>query len=291
MKAKKNEKLLARKLRIKGYSYNEIRKKVCVSKSTINKWCKDIRLGDKQKLRLRNNSLTELEKGRDKIKLMKKDRLISQMAGVGITKLSVQDLYLKNKYAVPQIASLFNVSRDRIYNFMKLNNIPRRNNKEVSDLAYKYKPKFVLKEELTEDEEKLKVAATMLYWAEGAKDSDGIVFTNSDPRMIKVFLNFLRIICGVSESRLRVHLYLYSGQNIQKIRNYWQKITNISFLQFNKPYIREVFSIKNEHKLPYGLIQIRYNDKKLLNIIKMWLDCYLKEHNWAGGGVDNRTRL
>lgn len=49
------EKLIAQRLRKKGYSYKEILKDIHVSKDTISRWCKDIQLSDKQKQRLISN--------------------------------------------------------------------------------------------------------------------------------------------------------------------------------------------------------------------------------------------
>lgn len=60
---KLEEKYFAQKLRRNGYSYSEIQKKVAVSKDTISRWCKDIKLSKKQKLRLINNKISGQKKG------------------------------------------------------------------------------------------------------------------------------------------------------------------------------------------------------------------------------------
>ena len=72
------------------------------------------------------------------------------------------------------------------------------------------------------------------------------------------------------------------------MKGYWHRITHIPVEQFTKPYIRKGNLNLSQRKLPYGLIHIRYNDKRLLELIKNWIDEYTK---WAGGGVANRTRL
>jgi hypothetical protein len=43
----------------------------------------------------------------------------------------------------------------------------------------------------------------------------------------------------------------------------------------------------------YGLIHIRYNDKKLLEKIRSWIENYIESTSMlrAGGGAANRTRL
>ena len=50
----------------------------------------------------------------------------------------------------------------------------------------------------------------------------------------------------------------------------------ISLNQFIKPYIREDFKVDKIDKMKYGLVHIRYSDKKLFLQIKKWTDEYLK---------------
>jgi len=106
--------------------------------------------------------------------------------------------------------------------------------------------------------------------------------------MVKVFLSFLRGICGVSEQRLRVYLYAYSYQDIEKLKKYWSNVTGISSQQFTKPYIRKGNANLSNRKLEYGLVHIRYNDKHLLFLINKWITEFM---DWAGTQVAKGGRL
>jgi len=291
MQTKREEKLIVENLRRKGLSYNEIKKELNISKSSISRWCQSIKLSAEQSQRLFNNSMRNLDKNRQKINRVKKKQFKEQMKKLGISTSKIQKLYWERKHSMSQIAKMFGVSNDYIYNLMVKYGIPRRKGAEVNYLTNRHKPQFKVKEKLTSEEEKLKIAGIMLYWAEGAKNSSGINFSNSDPRMIQVFLSFLRKICGIDNNRLRVHLYTYSDQNLGKIKTYWQNIVEISPSQFNKPYIRKNNLNKSGRKLIHGLIQIRYNDKKLLEAIKFWINEYLDSNDWAGTLVANGDRL
>jgi len=55
----------------------------------------------------------------------------------------------------------------------------------------------------------------MLCWAEGAKTGKTVDLANSDPGIVALFLAFLRGICGIAESRLRVLLYAHADQDIE----------------------------------------------------------------------------
>lgn len=133
----------------------------------------------------------------------------------------------------------------------------------------------------------------MLYWAEGAKYEGGTVvdFANSDPAMIAIFLKFLRCVCGVNEKRLRVYPYFYSNQNLKENLRFWQTITGIPQQQFTKPYVRKDYRIEKKSKMPFGMIHIRYSDKKLLLLIKEWINEYKVKITGADTQVVNGARL
>ena len=201
----------------------------------------------------------------------------------------VKNLYWNKEQSMKETAGKLGVSFWRLYNFMNKNNILRRQPAEVNYLSTKHKPKFKVKENIALEEEKLKIAGVMLYWAEGALKRNTVDFANSNPDMIRIFLRFLREICGVDESRLRVYLYGYSYQDLTELKNYWHRITDIPLNQFTKPYIREGALNASNRKLPYGLVHIRYNDKKLLELI----GCWIKEYGfiWAGTQAAKGDRL
>jgi len=170
---------------------------------------------------------------------------------------------------------------------MRKHGLKRRLSVETNDLIYeKQKLSYRLKKNLTREEEKLKIAGLMLYWAEGAKSQKVlgtnrkrhmINLANSDPEMIKLFLKFLREICWVDENRLRVNLYCYANQNVDSLKRYWHNVTDIPLSQFIKPYIRKDFLPEKKDKMKYGLVHIVYSDKKLFLQIEDWIKEYLNE--------------
>ena len=198
------------------------------------------------------------------------------MASINKNQLQlVKNLYYKSQLTMKKVAETLGVSVDAVTYFMRHNNLKRRTLKEDSVLRFKNKPlSFRLKKKLTMHEEKLKTVGTTLYWGEGykTKKSSGIDLANSDVSMVLVFLSFLRKICGVDESRLRVLLYCHGNQNKLKLVNFWSKKTKIPVIQFSKPYVRKNINYDNIHTMPYGLVHIRYADKKLLQVVMDWIE-------------------
>lgn len=209
-----------------------------------------------------------------------------------INKELIESLYCDKKYTIKEMANYLNISFWSVYNIMRKYNISRRDRSEAGYNFYKIKPQFELKSNLSISDEKLKIAGIMLYWAEGTLKGSTVDFANSNPEMIQIFLKFLREICGVSKDRLRVYLYTYTYQNLEAIKKYWRKATGIPLRQFTKPYIRTGNSNLSGRKLPFGLIHIRYNDKKLLGLIKSWIEEYkYGSLRWAGTQAAKGGRL
>ena len=189
----------------------------------------------------------------------------------------IKELYYKKAISALDIAKILRVSSDAVYSFMRYHNLKRRTLAEFNRIQYaRQDPTFKLKSKLDTSEKELKAIGTMLYWGEGfqTEKAPGIDFANSKSEMVQIFLKFLRVVCGVDESRLRVYLYCYSNQNPAQLIAFWSKLTKIPTKQFTKPYVRKDFDIKKIDKMKYGLIHIRYHDKKLLNQTRLWIKEY-----------------
>jgi len=67
-----------------------------------------------------------------------------------------------------------------------------------------------------------RIMAAILYWCEGEKKKGStLVFTNSDPEMVRTFLKSMRNGFNVNENRLKalVHVHEYHDKNRQ--RTFW----------------------------------------------------------------------
>lgn len=176
-----------------------------------------------------------------------------------------------------QIADHFEVSIDAAYYTLRKLKIPRRSARETNAIRFETKPpSYNLKTKLTKEEERLKMTAVMLYWAEGYKVGKGTVdFANSDPDMVVIFWKFLSEICRVDESRVRLHLYAYEGQNITQLMHFWCKLVNLPKSHFIKPYIKKAAAPgPRGPRMTHGLVHIRYCDTKLFRQILKWMGEY-----------------
>ncbi|MBI2019502.1 hypothetical protein HYS95_02460 [Candidatus Daviesbacteria bacterium] len=107
-----------------------------------------------------------------------------------------------------------------------------------------------------------KLCCALIFWCEGSKNNTQVKFTNSDPSLIKVFLDLLRHGFKINESKFRVlmHLHEYHKEERQKV--FWNKITKIPLNQFHKSYLKPHTS-KRKHLHYPGCITVTYYDARV----------------------------
>jgi transcriptional regulator with XRE-family HTH domain len=74
------------------------------------------------------------------------------------------------------------------------------------------------------------LAGCMLHWAEGSNTRNSVVFTNSDPEMLRAYLRFLRGACEVADERicLSINCHLNNGLSLAEIEAWWLEQLGLS---------------------------------------------------------------
>ena len=72
-------------------------------------------------------------------------------------------------------------------------------------------------------EEPLHLAGCMLFWSEGSKNRNSVIFTNADAGMMRFFLRFLRECFDVPDEdvRLSINCFLGNGKTLEEIQTWW----------------------------------------------------------------------
>lgn len=105
-----------------------------------------------------------------------------------------------------------------------------------------------------------KIALAMLFLGEGSKTRKGsLIFGNSDPLVIRLFLSLLRYCYNIDETKFRCTLQCRADQKIKQLEKFWSKITEISLSQFYKARIDPRTIGKPTKNLEYkGVCRIDY---------------------------------
>jgi hypothetical protein len=115
-----------------------------------------------------------------------------------------------------------------------------------------------------------KIALAMLYLSEGSKYQRGsLMFGNTDPFIISLYMHLLRRCYNINESKFRCTLQCRADQNIKKLEKFWSHITKIPLSQFYKARIDPRTIGKPSKKLDYkGVCRIDYFSSELFIEIK-----------------------
>jgi len=87
---------------------------------------------------------------------------------------------------------------------------------------------LVSKDLLNCDVDYCKILLAMLYWGEGTKTVRQLVFMNSNPKIIKMYLFLLLKVFVINESKLKTYLHLHDYHDRDRMINYWSDITGIN---------------------------------------------------------------
>lgn len=98
-----------------------------------------------------------------------------------------------------------------------------------------------------------------LYWAEGSKKDFGL--SNTDPELIRLFIQGIRDVFGVTDDRLRVSVRIYEDLDRDACLEFWSKIVGIEKEKFVSV---NVLSGKKKGKLLYGMCRVRVTKGGLL---------------------------
>jgi hypothetical protein len=108
-------------------------------------------------------------------------------------------------------------------------------------------------------EEAFLAAGAALYAGEGGKSDRRVVFVNSDHRMIRFFLAWLRHFFDIDEARLRVGVYLHDGLDIDRATAFWAEVTSVPRSQFTAPYRAVADPSIRRSKHPMGCARVVYS--------------------------------
>jgi transposase len=123
------------------------------------------------------------------------------------------------------------------------------------------------------------VAGAIAYWCEGGKTkpysrSDRVIFTNSDPALIRFFLRFLDV-TGTPRSDLRFRVSIHEKADVEAAQQFWIDVTGATASQFFTPTLKRhnpVTVRKNVGETYHGCLRID---------VKRSADLYRRIEGWS----------
>ncbi len=122
----------------------------------------------------------------------------------------------------------------------------------------------------------------MLYWAEGSKikeytSNQTMIFSNSDPRMIKLFLTWCRICLKLTNEQIKFDIYVHESAYVPgRLKTFWSGVTGFDIDRFGKIYLKKHSIRTNRRKTGdayYGLLRVVIRRSTNLNRkVSAWIE-------------------
>jgi len=186
-------------------------------------------------------------------------------------------LYYERGLSMTQIAEQLMCSVNKVVYWMDKYGLKRR---DTSGAIYlRRNPTgypFDIQTPKSDEELALFQLALGLYIGEGKKrDREQVALSNSDPRVIRVFLRFLREICGVDEKRIWAWINIFDDADLEAAKEYWLRATNLHSEQFHALIVRSRRRGTYSQPSKYGTLSVGVSSTKLHEIVMQWSVDYL----------------
>ena len=185
-------------------------------------------------------------------------------------------LYIGKRLSASEIAKRLRCSEHKVNYWLSKNRIIKRS---ISDAVYqKWNPSgdpfsTVKPKSITEA---IHYGIGLgLYWGEGTKaNKTSVRLGNSNPALIRRFVDFLVFFYEIDRQRLRFGLQIFGDMNEKDALRYWMNVLQVSRKQFYPKIIVTPYrGIGNyRQKTKYSLLTLFFNNRKLRDIICRALD-------------------
>ena len=182
----------------------------------------------------------------------------------------LKNLYLIKKLSTAEIAKKYNCSQTKINYWLAFYKIKKRT---ISEAIYqKNNPRgdpFVFDSPNTLHEMFLFGLGLGVFWGEGSKKNPHAVrLSNSDPELIKKFIDFLVNIYHIDKNKLRFQILSYDDLHPSRLVSFWGKYLSVKKAQFFKTTILKKRGDGTYHeKMKHGVLIVNFGNMKLRNLI------------------------
>ena len=178
--------------------------------------------------------------------------------------------YGEKKKSMPEVAHALGCSPHKVKYWLEKYKIPRRS---YSDAVYLSNHpdgdpfRFVPPRNI--EEAKLFGLGLGLYWGEGTKAAEtSIRLGNTDPLLIKKFIEFLVQIFSVKQEDFKFSLQVFSDMNPDAAMDFWVKHLKIRRSQFYKTTVTRSGSIGTYRKKSrHGVLIVYYQNSRLRKLL------------------------
>lgn len=223
-------------------------------------------------VQIKNKAIRLRRKGLSYLEISRKLHIAKSTLSIWLRGVEIPEKYKKILLSKTTNAHILGAKASRKKRIEKTRRIIKKASREI--------------EKITKND--LFLLGTMLYWGEGTKQkpsniSQGVEFTNSDPRMCRIFLKWLNLCLDIPQNDLIICIYIHISHKyrVSEVLQFWSNEVEID-TEKTKVYFTKTTSLKkNKSKNYHGQLRIRVKKSTDINRrIIGWVNgvCIQSEH-------------
>ena len=121
------------------------------------------------------------------------------------------------------------------------------------------------------------VAGVTMYWAEGAKTLPRLGVVNTDPRVLRLFITWIRIYLD-PDAEFVLALHLHAGNDDVAARQWWTNALELEQAEFHKTFVKPQGTGHRKNRWLHGVCRVQMRrSANAFNTTMEWIDCLAKE--------------
>ena len=110
-----------------------------------------------------------------------------------------------------------------------------------------------------------------MYWCEGDRSEESRTYraalTSADPKILKLFVQWLEEYYSVEETRMKIRLHLRPSADEKAAKDFWSTTLEISSDNFTKSWLKPRGRSLGKRVHSYGICRVSVSSKELLRKI------------------------
>lgn len=124
------------------------------------------------------------------------------------------------------------------------------------------------------------IAGIMLYWGEGDSDLKyPLRLSNTNPRMINLYVRFLKEVLHIPEEKIRINILLYPDLSEARCKKFWKSSSGLKERNFTKN--QRIQGRHRKRRLSYGVCMITVSSKWHKIKVLKWIELFSRKFTIA----------
>ena len=111
----------------------------------------------------------------------------------------------------------------------------------------------------------------VMYWCEGDRSEESRTYraalTSSDPRILKLFIEWLEQYYGTKKAQMKVRLHLWPDVDEKLAKDFWSTSLGVPLQNFTKPWTKPRGRGKAKCIHAYGICRVSIASKEIMHKI------------------------